>query len=119
MRTVFRPELHAIELGYVPSGIPTCRADDGELVGVLCRPLALISPLEEELEEVAKELQCDVLERERRSMEELQDKPLVIELVEGGDLGVAERAVGLFDEGAEILVGDLVRGDVEAEDSAG
>ena len=53
MRTVFRPELHAVELGYVPSGIPTCRADDGELVGVLCRPLALISPLEEELEEVA------------------------------------------------------------------
>ena len=52
-------------------------------------------------------------------MEELEDEPLVIELVEGGDRGVAERAVRLFDEGTEILVGDLVRGDVEAEDGAG
>ena len=63
---------------------------------------------EELLEQPAEQLQRDVLERERRAVEQLEQPLALVELPERGDRGVGEAAVGLGAELAQLVLGQAV-----------
>ena len=98
------------------------RANNSQVFPLLARLiLALVSTDEEVLEEVAQELQGNILESKGRAVEKLQ-KMEVLLLVEGGDrddVVGAESGVALLDDLLQVGLGDLVARDVEREDLKG
>lgn len=84
--------------------------DDGELLPLLALLLGRVPALKEVLKQVAEELERDVLERKRRSVEELEHVLLFADLVQRRRLGVSEGSVRALDEVAQVLRGDLRRG---------
>ena len=58
-------------------------------------------------------MQGNVLEGEGGAMEQLKNVRRIRELLEWSDVWVAEGAVGFFDEGAELILGNLLWGDVK------
>lgn len=95
-----------------PPRVSRGSSDDGERLPVGAH-LALVLPLEEVLEQVAQELEGDVLECKRRAVEQLEDVLVRARAHERGDLGVSERRVGAVDELLEIGSWDLVCRDEE------
>eukprot|EP01136_Pigoraptor_vietnamica_P043332 Opistho-1_new@18598 len=75
---------HRVDRGR--AGVAAGRADDGEM---------LVRALEEPLEEQAKQLERDVLERERRAVKQLKQEMAMVELDERRDRVVAEAAISL------------------------
>lgn len=105
---------------HVPSSIAASGAYHREDLRPLAGQLARVSPGKEELEEVAEELQRDILERICGPMEELEDKLVVAELGQGSDVGMPEcGSVRPGHDRAQIITRELVRGDVEREDGDG
>lgn len=96
----------------VPSGISTRRADDRQLLRLLVRSPALVPPLQEELKQVPKKLERDILECKGGPVEELKHVGGVGEFLERGDLGMAESTVGFFDKLPQLGLGNLVGGDI-------
>jgi len=101
---------------YSPSSVTTSSSDDGDSLPLLSFLLVLVSPLEEELEEVPQELESDVFESERGTVEELEDVLLLRDLVKRSGLWVSEGGVGRVDDGFQVRGGDLGRRDEERED---
>jgi hypothetical protein len=99
------------------SGITTCRANDGQMFPIAAG-LALVLADEEVLEEVAQELQRDILEGECRPVEQLEQMQvlLLVECDGGHDVFGAECRVAAVDDVLEVCRRDLGRGDVERED---
>ena len=58
-------------------------------------------------------MQGNVLEGEGGAMEQLKNVRRVCKLLEWGDVWVAEGAVGFFDEGAELVLRNLLWRDVK------
>ncbi len=86
------------------AGIPRGGSEDGEaLAGE--SGLALVKE--------AKELEGEVLEGQRGAVEKLEDKGLVIELAEWGDVWRVEAGVGLGGEAVPLGGGDLRAEDLE------
>ena len=81
------------------AGVAAGRADDRQ---------AVVAAREELLEQPAEQLQRDVLERERRAVEQLEQPVPLVELPERGDRGVGEAAVGLGAELAQLVLGQAV-----------
>src|SRR5690606_16482407 len=80
-------------------GVAAGGADDGD---------ALVPGGEHVVEEAPDELQGDVLEGEGGSVEQLGDPLPVVDLHEGDDGVVAERAVGVGAHGGDVGGGDVV-----------
>lgn len=76
--------------------------DDGELLPLLALLFGRVPALEEVLKQVAEELERDVLERKRRSVEELEHVLLFADLVQRRRLGVSEGSVRALDEVAQV-----------------
>lgn len=89
-----------------PSRISRSSSNDRQPLTLRLR-LALVLPFQEVLEQVAQELQRDVLEREGRSVEQLEDVLLLADTMQGGDLGMTEGRVGAVDELLEVLPRDF------------
>ena len=105
---------------HVPSSIAASGAYHCEDFRPLAGRLARVPPGKEELEQVAEELQRDILERKCGAMEELEDKLVVAELGQGCDVGMSERGrVRSGHDRAQIVTRELVRGDVKREDGDG
>ena len=120
LTTIFSGGNNILRAQHTPSRIAARGAYHREDLRALAGRLARVSPGEEELEKVAEELQRDVLERERRAVEELEDELVVAELGQRGDVGMAERGgVGSADDRAEVVGRELIWGDVELEDGDG
>ena len=68
------------------AGVAAGRADDRQV---------LSAAGEEFLEQQAEQLQRDILERQRRAVEQLEQPLPLVELDQRGDRGVGEAAVGL------------------------
>jgi hypothetical protein len=104
------------------ASVTTGCADDSQVFPVLALLLlALVSADEEVLEQVAQELQSNILEGKGRAVEKLQ-KVEVLLLVEGfdrDDVVGAECSVALSDDLLEVGFGDLFARDVEGEDLKG
>lgn len=77
----------------LPASVPARGTHNRQLLRLLARPLPRVPPLEEELKEVAEKLKRNVLEGKGRSMEELEDVCLLVELLERRDVRVAEGAI--------------------------
>jgi len=81
---------------------------------------ARVPPGEEKLKEIAQELQRHVLERESRTVEELQDELVVAEFRQGRDVGMPESGgVRSAHERAQLFARELVRSDVKGEQGHG
>ena len=105
---------------HVPPSIATSGAYHCEDFRPLAGRLSRVPPGKEELEQVAEELQRDILERKCGAMEELEDKLVVAELGQGCDVGMPERGrVRSGHDRAQIVTRELVRGDVKREDGDG
>ena len=65
-----------------------------------------LAPAELVVEEPADELQGDVLERQRRPVEELEQVVVVVELDQRDDVGMVERRVGRRDHLGEVVSRD-------------
>lgn len=74
--------------------------------------LALVLANQEILEEVAQELEGDVLERECGTVEQLEQVEVVVETAQWRGLGVAESRVTAVDDALEVIARDLGGGDV-------
>lgn len=90
--------------GYAPARVARSRADDRDALASLAGLLLGVAALEEELEQVAEELEGDVLKRERWAVEELEDPALVADLVDGRDVVMPEGRVALLDQAAQLVV---------------
>ena len=80
--------------------------------------LVLVPSYEKVLEEVAEELEGDILEREGRAMKQLQEVQ-VFGLIEGDEwrhIGSAESGIAAVDNSSEILRRYLRLRDIEGED---
>ena len=101
------------------AGVTASRANNGQVFPLFAGLiLALVPANEEVLEQVAQELQSNILEREGRAMEQLQQVEVLF-LVEGcdGDNVVGtEGSIALSDNLLQIGFGDLIARDVEGED---
>ena len=85
-----------------PSGIPTGSSNNRELLPLLPGSFLRVTSRQEELEQVPQQLQRDVLERKRRSMEQLKHIRLVAQPAKRRDVWVAERAVRFLDQRAQL-----------------
>ena len=92
----------------LPSSISRSSSDDGQSFPLRLGSTSVL-PLEEVLEEIAQELQRDVLERESRSMKQLENEFLFPRSDERGDIGMTERGVGAIDQFLELLAGNFGR----------
>lgn len=81
--------------------------------------LAHVFPRQEVLEQVAQELQRNVLEGEGRPVEQLKQVQVVLEVSQGCDLVMSEGGVTLVDDGLEVLRGYLGGRDVQRQDVVG
>jgi hypothetical protein len=99
------------------AGITTCRANDGQMLPV-ASGLALVLADEEVLEQVAQELQRDILEREGGPVEELEQMYVLLLVERDGrrDVFCAECRVAAVDDVFEVCGRYLGRRDVEGED---
>ena len=76
------------------------RADNGE---------ALAAPFEERLEQPAKQLQRDILEGERRPVEQFEQPVLLVELQQRRNGGVAEIAIDRVAQRQQFILGQAAR----------
>lgn len=81
--------------------------------------LAFVLPHEEVLEKVSQELQCDILERERGTVEQFEEVYVIVEVNQRCRLRRAESRVALFNDLLQVLAGDLVLRDVQRHDLKG
>lgn len=93
------------------ASVTTGRTDDSQVFPLLARLiLALVPANEEVLEEVAQELQSNILESESRAVEQLQQVEVLV-LVEGCDgnnVVGTECSIALSDDLLQIGFGDLI-----------
>lgn len=106
------------------AGITAGCADDGESLSVIGGGwLSLVPTLQKVLEEIAKELEGDVLEGKGGAMPQFKAPFVLCQTFEGDDLLCAEGGIRAFDEGLEVLRRDSasggVGGDEEGEDFEG
>lgn len=103
------------------SSVTTGCANDCQVFPVPAISLALVSPSEEVLKEVAEKLQGDILESEGGPVEKLKEVEVLL-LVEGCDrdnVVGAESAVALLDDLFQVGFRDLVSRNVKGEDFEG
>lgn len=81
--------------------------------------LSLIPPGQEVLEKVAQKLQRNILEGERRAVEQLEQVQVVLQVPQGRDILVAEGRVALVYDVLEVFGRYLRGGDVEGQDVEG
>lgn len=81
--------------------------------------LALVFPRQEIFEEVAQELQRDILESKCRPVEQLQEVQVILEVSQGGHVLVTKGRVAPVDDVLEVLGGDLSGRNVERQDVEG
>ena len=88
-------------------GVPIAAGLDGRRARVArCRAHdrhPRIPPRQLVLEQRADQLQRDVLERQRRAVEELEQVIAIVERMQGHDVRVVERRVGLVDQRLELV----------------
>lgn len=83
--------------------------------------LALILPDEEVFEEVSEELQRDILERERRAVEQLEQIEISfpVQLDQRGPFWVSECGVGAADDVFQVFRRNFARKDVKGDNLKG
>lgn len=98
--------------------ITTGRTHDGQRLSFLSRRFCLVAALEKVGEEVAQELECNILEGIRRTMEKLEDVLVGGEWLERGDIGMApcRIVVRRMYKGSEVCLRYLICRDEEGED---
>ena len=101
-RAAFRMQDEDLDIGAAAAGFDRCgagvagrRTDDGDL---------LFARLQHVLEQQPDQLQREILERQRRPVEELQQPFVGTQLLERGDGGVRETRIGLLGQPRQILL---------------
>lgn len=100
--------------------IPTRCANNCQVLSVLAL-LVLISAHQKVFEQVAHELQCNILERERWAMEQFQKMHLLfmVKRNQGRNIGGAERGVGFVNNLLQVCSRNLLLRYVQGEDLIG
>ena len=75
---------------YIPSGVSTSCPNHSQPLLFLIIRFPHISPNKEKLEKVSKQLQCNILESERGTVEQLKNVSLVVQLLQGRDVRMSE-----------------------------
>ena len=93
----------------LPPSIPTCRTQHCQFLDLTPLCLSLVPTRKEKLEQVSKQLQGHILKSKSRTMEQLQDKRLVVQPFQWCYIRMAKAPIRSLHQFSQLVGRDFFR----------